>query len=138
MKNGLYILLMIILAACTRTGNGFAPVPFTNTNYLGRWNMVAKQSPGIGGFGIWSAAPAGQYMTIDNTGQVGGNTFTDVTGYQVVDSVTIKFIAPSQPAGFYLFNYKLDTVAKAFFFYIRVPDGTTMCIEGCGGYRFER
>lgn len=129
-------LVILLFSACAPSVDQPVTAPFADT-ILGKWNFVAKQGPGIGGAGEWTTPPAGQFVTIDNTGHIGGNVFTDVTSYQLVDSTTVKLIAPSQTAGFYLFNYKLDTVTKAFFLYIRPTNGG-YCIEGCGAYKFTR
>ncbi len=131
----LIILLALLITACTKSTE--EKTSFSNT-YLGTWRFVAQQAPGYGPPGEWTNAPAGLTMTLAENGQISGNTFTDVTGYQLVDSNTVKLIAPSQSAGFYLFDYKVDTVQKALFFYIRPPDGMSICFEGCGTYRFER
>jgi hypothetical protein len=120
--------LVFIIAACNRTAT---EPDFPNT-ILGRWHWVETQAPGTGPPGVWSAAnPAGRYMELQAGGVITGTAFTDVTSYQLVDSVTLKLIAPTQPAGFRLFNYRLDSVDRALYFYIRPANGG-YCIEGCG------
>jgi hypothetical protein len=132
------ILLAVLMTACTRSADPvIAPTNFPNT-YLGTWRLVAKQAPGLGPVGVWTNAAAGMSIILAENGQITGNTFTDVTQYQIIDSNTVKLIAPSQTAGFYLFDYTIDTVQKALFFYVRPADGVSSCFEGCGTYRFER
>lgn len=130
------LLLVFILAfSCSPVVN--APVLISNT-VVGNWVLTAMQSPGIGGAGIWSPAnPSGKTMELTSDGKVSGTAFPGVNTYQAVDSVTLKLIDPNQPAGFLLFGYHVDTVAHSLFFYIKPTNGG-ICIEGCGGYRFER
>ncbi len=129
-------LLILLFAACAPSVEKPDTGPLANS-ILGRWNFIAKQAPGYGPPGEWTTPPAGQYITLDSLGNVGGNLFTDVTGYQLVDSATVKFLAPTQAAGFYLFNYRLDTLEKAFYLYVR-PSNGGYCFEGCGTYKFGR
>ncbi|HZX59516.1 MAG TPA: hypothetical protein VFE54_12350 [Mucilaginibacter sp.] len=111
------------------------PIP---GSLIARWTLTDIQSAGTGGPGVWSVAnPPGQWMDIQPAGQISGTAFPNATGYQVIDSLTLKVIDPSQSAGFRLFAYHVDTAARALFFYIRPPGGVA-CIEGCGGYRFGR
>lgn len=130
------IIVFLLVAACTRSVDDPVTAPFPNT-ILGKWDLTAKQGPGYGPPGVWTTSAPGMFITIDNAGHIGGNVFTDVTSYQIIDSATVKFIAPSQPAGFYLFNYQLDTVARVFYLYVRPVNGG-YCIEGCGTYKFTR
>ena len=133
----LLILLIIVGMACVRSLDTPTPIPISNS-ILGRWTLTDKQSAGTGGPGIWSTAnPAGQWMEIQQNAQVSGTVFPAATVCLLVDSVTVKLIDPSEPAGFRLFNYRVDTVDRALYFYIRPPNGT-YCIEGCGGYKFRR
>ncbi|MES2331531.1 MAG: hypothetical protein V4539_18140 [Bacteroidota bacterium] len=129
------LLILLILAgiACRRSADG--PIPNT---ILGRWILTDKQAPGTGPPGVWSvASPAGQWMELQPGGQVSGTVFPGATSYQVLDSVTVKLTDATQTAGFRLFNYQVDTVARVLFFYIR-PSNGGYCIEGCGTYKFGR
>ncbi len=129
------LLVLLILAGMACVKSSGDPIP---NNFLGRWTLTDKQSAGTGGPGVWSpASPAGQWMEIQQAGQVSGTVFPDATRCQVVDSVTIKLIDPSQAAGFRLFNYRVDTVARVLYFYIR-PSNGGYCFEGCGTYKFRR
>lgn len=136
MRRSLLFIFVLWLTgdACSPTVNSL-PIPNT---IIGKWVLVEKQAPGIGPPGVWSpASPAGQWMDIQAGGQISGTVFTDVTGYQVLDSASLKLMAPTQPAGFYLFNYHVDAAARTLFFYIRPTNGG-YCIEGCGTYKFVR
>ncbi|MDB5210250.1 MAG: hypothetical protein JWQ30_1077 [Sediminibacterium sp.] len=129
------LLILLILAgiACRRSADGSIP----NT-ILGRWVLTDQQAASIGGPGVWSvASPSGQWMELQSSGQVSGTVFPGATGYQVLDSVTVKLTDATQTAGFRLFNYRVDTVARVLLFYIR-PGNGGYCIEGCGGYKFGR
>jgi hypothetical protein len=131
----LTILILVILAgtACVKSSDD--PIP---NSFLGRWTLTDVQAPGIGPPGVWSpASPAGRWMEIQQNGQVSGTVFPDATRCQVVDSVTLKLLDPSQAAGFRLFNYRIDTVERAMYFYIR-PSNGGYCFEGCGTYKFRR
>lgn len=136
---GLLIFVLIIFAFCRRSVNSPVnglPVPAA---LQGRWTLTDTQAPGNGGPGVWSQAnPSGQWINIEQGGQVSGTAFPSATYCVAVDSVTVKLADPSQPAGFRLFGYHIDTVSHELFFYIRPPDGTTYCIEGCGAYEFVR
>ncbi len=135
----LLIFVLIVFAFCRRSvdspANGL-PIPAT---LQGRWILTDIQAPGTGPAGIWSQAnPAGQWINIEQGGQVSGTAFPAATFCTPTDSVTFKLIDPSQSAGFHLFGYHLDTIAHVLFFYIRPPDGITFCTEGCGAYKFTR
>ena len=122
---------------CIPTVNNPVPLP-TPTMIAGKWILTQTQAPGIGPPGVWSAAnPSGQWMDIQTAGQISGTAFSAATGYQAIDSATLKITDPTQPVGYRLFNYHVDTAAHTLFFYIRMPNGL-ICTEGCGGYRFER
>ncbi len=132
------IVLLCVISAYQCTPNSNPPINSIPNNLLGRWTLTQKQAPGIGGPGLWSAAtPAGQWLELQTGGQISGTAFADAISYQVVDSVTLKLIAPTQPAGYYLFNYKIDTLARTLSFYIKPPNGV-LCTEGCGGYKLEK
>ncbi len=129
------LMIMIVIGIVCRPS---VDTPVSNT-LTGKWTLTDIQAPGIGPAGVWSvASPAGQWMSIQSGGQISGTVFPNASGCQVIDSVTLKLVDPSQTAGFRLFNYKVDTVAQVLFFYIRPPDGRTFCIEGCGAYKFRR
>ncbi|MES2374611.1 MAG: hypothetical protein V4557_18690 [Bacteroidota bacterium] len=136
-KNPILVSLLILLIltgmACVKSAGD--PIPNTIS---GRWTLTDKQAPGTGPPGVWSVAnPAGQWMEILQNGQVSGTVFPDATVCQVVDSVTVKLVDPSQTAGFRLFNYRVDTIERALYFYIR-PSSGGYCNEGCGTYKFRR
>lgn len=138
----LTLLILLILAgmACVRSLDtptaAPTPIPISNS-ILARWTLTDKQSAGTGPPGVWSVAnPAGQWMEIRQNGQVSGTVFPAATGCQLIDSVTLKLIDPSEAAGFRLFNYRVDTVERALFFYIR-PSNGGYCFEGCGTYKFR-
>lgn len=133
----LMILLILAGMACVRSLDEPVPIPISNS-FLGRWSLTDKQAPGIGPPGVWSpASPAGQWMEIEQSGQVSGTVFPAATSCQVIDSVTVKLIDPSETAGFRLFNYRVDTVERALYFYMR-PGNGGYCYEGCGTYKFRR
>ena len=140
MKNlffgGMILLFVLIAWQCRpNTNPPVNPIPMS---LLGRWTLTQKQTAGIAGPGVWSAAtPAGQWLELQTGGQISGTAFADAVSYQVIDSVTIKLTAPTQPAGYYLFNYMIDTVARSLTLYIKPPNGA-VCIEGCGGYKLEK
>ena len=142
MKKLYGMMLLGVLLGCARSVSD-PPVPnppagpFANT-ILGKWVLVETQAPGNGLPGAWlAAAPAGQLMDIQPGGNITGSVFPTVTGYQLTDSITVKMIDPTQTAGCRLFNYKIDTVARALFLYIRPANGA-LCYEGCGGLKFTR
>lgn len=129
------LLILIILAgvACVKSADD--PIP---NGFLGKWVLTDKQAPGTGPPGVWSvASPAGQWMELEPGGKLRGTVFPSATGYQVLDSVTVKLTDPSESAGFRLFNYQVDTVARVLYFYIR-PSNGGYCFEGCGTYKFRR
>jgi hypothetical protein len=131
----LSLLILLILAGMACVKSSDEPIP---NNFLGRWTLTDKQAPGTGPPGVWSpASPAGQWMEIQQNGQVSGTVFPAATHCQVVDSVSLKLIDPSEAAGFRLFNYRVDTVERALYFYIRLANGGS-CFEGCGTYKFKR
>lgn len=75
-----------------------APIPISNS-ILARWTLTDKQSAGTGPPGVWSVAnPVGQWMEIQQNGQVSGTIFPAATGCQLIDSVTLKLIDPSETA----------------------------------------
>jgi hypothetical protein len=126
-------LLLITGIACTRDVK--EPIP---NNILGKWILTDTQSAGIGPPGVWAvASPAGRWMEIQNATQISGNVFPNSSTYQLLDSVTLKVIDPSQSAGFRLFNFQLDTVNRVLYFFKRPPNGG-YCFEGCGTYKFVR
>ena len=111
--------------------------PF-DKSLTGKWILTDTQTAGIGPPGIWSkASPAGQTLELLTNSNVTGTAFPAATTYQLLDSMTIKLIDKNQSAGFRLFSYRIDTMARALFFYIRLPNGAA-CIEGCGTYKFSR
>jgi hypothetical protein len=135
-------LLVITGIACTRTINEPAPnnppVQPISGNILGKWVLTDTQSAGIGPPGVWAvASPAGRWMELQATTQLNGNVFPNSTTYQLLDSVTLKVIDPSQSGGFRLFNFQLDTVNQVVYFYKRPANGG-FCNEGCGTYKFVR
>ena len=131
--------LLFVVTAYQCTPNSNPPVNSIASSLLGRWTLTQKQAPGIGGPGVWSAAtPVGQWLELQNNGQISGTAFADATSYQMVDSVTIKLIAPTQqPAGYYLFNFKIDSLARTLSLTIK-PTSGVLCTDGCGGYKLER
>lgn len=109
--------------------------PFPESIY-GKWVLTDTQSAGIGPPGVWAkAVPANRWMEIDQSGNITGNVFPAATGLQMVDSVSLKVIDPTQAAGFRLFSFQLDTAARVLYFYKRPPNGG-FCVEGCGTYKF--
>lgn len=133
---GIILLCTVIAWQCTPNSN--PPVNSIPLSLLGRWTLTQKQAPGIGGPGVWSAAtPAGQWLELQNGGQISGTAFVDATGYQVVDSVTLKLIAPAQPAGYYLFNYTINNQTQTLSLAIKPTNGV-LCTDGCGGYKLEK
>ncbi len=130
------VVLLVTGIACSPTVND-PGLPVADS-LMGKWVLTEIQGPGFGGPGIWSpASPAGQTLEIHPGGQLSGTAFPAAGSYQGVDSVTVKFIDPSQPAGYRLFWYSIDTVQHTLRFSIKPPGGV-YCIEGCGGYRFKR
>jgi hypothetical protein len=128
---GLY--MMAVITACMVQKN--EPSPFPQTIH-GKWVLTDTQSAGIGPPGIWAkAVPDGRWMEIDGNNAIAGSVFPAATGYQVVDSVTLKVMDPSQEAGFRMFSFHLDTTQKALLLYKRPPNGR-ICFEGCGTYKF--
>jgi hypothetical protein len=129
-------LLLMALIACTPNVSGpVTPIP---NSLLARWVLTDTQSAGIGPPGIWAAAsPQGQWMELSGNGSINGTVFMAATGFQVVDSATVKVTDPSQAAGFRLFNYRIDSVNHQLFFYKRPANGG-YCTEGCGTYLFSR
>ena len=92
----------------------------------------------IGPPGVWAiASPAGRWIELQTGALLSGNVFPNSTIYQLLDSVTLKVIDPSQSAGFHLFNFNMDTVKRVLYFYKRPPNGG-YCFEGCGEYKFVR
>lgn len=138
--NRKYGLLAAILFAAGITAcmkNGYDEKSFS-PELAGKWVLTDTQSAGTGPPGVWAkASPADRWVEVGDNGNISGTVFPAATGYQLIDSVTLKVIDPSQAAGFRLFNYKIDTVQKALFFYKRPPNGG-YCIEGCGSYKFMR
>ena len=138
MKHRTFVLVCFFVAglyACSPSVN--SPVTIPNS-LIARWTLLQTQAPGIGGAGIWStASPAGQWMELQGGGTIAGTAFPMATGYQVIDSVTLRINDPSQNAGYRLFTYRIDTVARTLTFYIKPPNGV-LCFEGCGGYGFGR
>jgi hypothetical protein len=132
-------LLVITGIACSRTINDPIPgtIPIPNS-ILGKWVLTDTQSAGIGPPGVWAvASPAGQWMELQTGALLSGNIFPNSTIYQLIDSVTLKVIDPSQSAGFRLFNFNIDTVKRVLYFYKRPPNGG-YCFEGCGTYKFVK
>jgi hypothetical protein len=76
-------------------------------------------------------------MELQNATQLSGSVFPNSTTYQLLDSVTLKLIDPTQSTGFRLFNFQLDTVNRALYFYKRPANGG-FCTEGCGTYKFVK
>lgn len=137
MKNIFWVaLLFLVWIACTPNVAGpVTPIP---NSLVARWVLTDTQSAGIGPPGIWAAAsPQGQWMELSANGSITGTVFSTATGLLVVDSVTLKVSDPSQPAGFRLFNYRIDSVNRKLFFYKRPANGG-YCYEGCGTYLFSR
>ena len=151
MKRSPILMLVVIFftlgIACSRSSDtpqdessGTPPVlSHFNTSLEGRWVLTDTQSAGIGPAGVWSRAlPAGRSMELKTNGVMdGGSVFTTVTGYQLIDSITIKLIDPAQAGRCQLFKYKIDTAARSLFFYILLPSGVH-CTEGCGALKFTR
>jgi hypothetical protein len=141
MKRSLGLLAIILITtgiACTPAIIDPVPAPFANT-ILGRWTLTEVQSAGTGGPGVWSTAnPAGRWIDIQANGTVTGTAFPNATSFQAVDSIKFKLIDPSTQAGFHLFGHKIDTLKRELLLWILPPNGTSLCIEGCGGYRFVR
>jgi len=130
--------LLVLGIACTPSVNNPPTGPVADS-LMGKWVLTEIQGPGIGGPGVWSpASPAGQTLEIHPGGQLSGTAFPTATAYQGVDSITVKLIDPSQPAGYRLFWYSIDTVQHTLRFTIKPLPGGAFCIEGCGGYRFTR
>lgn len=127
------MIIMITVIACMVQKTDQTPFPQT---IHGKWILTDTQSAGIGPPGVWATAePSGRWMEIGENGSIAGSAFSAATGYQVLDSATMKITDPSQEAGFRLFGVQLDTVQKALFLYKRPPNGG-FCIEGCGTYKF--
>jgi hypothetical protein len=127
------LLITAVISACMVQKS--EPSQFPEIIY-GKWELTDTQSAGIGPPGIWAkAVPSGRWMGISENGTIAGSAFPAATGYQMIDSTTIKVTDPSQEAGFRLFSYRLDTLEKALFLYKRPPNGG-FCFEGCGTYKF--
>lgn len=126
---------ILLLTACSPSVN--APVPIPNT-LVARWTLTQVQSAGTGGPGVWRVAtPAGQWLECKPDGTLAGTAFPAATAYRMIDSTTVEFTDLTQAGGVRLFNYTIDTVSRMLRLYIKPPNGM-LCIEGCGGYGFER
>lgn len=137
MRNrSLWLAVLMVLAgisACMVQKSEQSPFPQV---IYGKWELTDTQSAGIGPPGVWAkAVPSGRWLVISENGTIAGSVFPAATGFQMLDSSTVKVTDPSQEAGFRLFSFQLDTVQKALFLFKRPPNGG-FCIEGCGSYKF--
>lgn len=126
---------MLLLKACTPSVN--TPLPISNT-LIARWTLTQVQSAGTGGPGVWRVAnPAGQWLECRPDGTLAGTVFPAATSYRIIDSATVEFTDITQPGGVRSFHFTIDTVSRMLRLFIKPPGGM-VCIEGCGGYGFER
>jgi len=130
----IFFMLVIVLAvtgSCKKAGPGMAGPVSLN----GKWKYVEYYAS-IGGPGNWyPASPANQWIEIKGNGDINSNmsSFNGVTGYQLQDAVTIKFMMPSAPGGFWLFRYNIDTLLAQ----LVMSPVNPACIEGCA-IKFKR
>ncbi len=135
MRQAFLLILLFILASCEPTVEGTQNF---EAKLSGKWILTDQQAAGIGPPGIWSTAnPAGRWFQLNADSTVSGTVFKGATRYTIIDSATFRIINPTAPAGFELYNFKIDTIEKALFFYIRPPNGG-YCFEGCGTLKFKK
>ncbi len=133
MRHLIYLLIICLFYSCSHSVEGV----LFNPNLNGKWTLTDVQAPGYGPSGVWSvASPSGRWFQFNADSTVSGTVFTGATRYSIIDSATLKIIIPSEAAGFKLYNYQLDSIKKALFFYLRPPNGG-YCFEGCGTLKFK-
>ncbi len=125
----IFILLLFILVSCSKSS--------VDTNYAphadslpGKW-WYTNYYMSIGGPGSWYAvSPVNQWVELKANGVISSNLspFDEATRYELPDSNKIKFIIPSKPDGFLLFQYSINKTEPSLILSPLNP----MCIEGCG------
>ncbi|MFT3933573.1 MAG: hypothetical protein QM726_08170 [Chitinophagaceae bacterium] len=118
------IACLAFVGACSKSSGGLKSVP----ELKNKWNYVA-QYYSIGGPGSWHAvSPVTEWINLLPNGEVNSNLdpFKDATGYELPDSAKIKFLIPSKPDGYLLFQYRFDDDGA-----LILSPLNPMCIEGC-------
>ncbi len=125
--------VFLITGACNKSSvNNFKSYHDT---LQGKWRYV-EYYQSIGGPGSWYPANSvNQWLELKVNGTLSSNMdpFKDADSYLLPDSNTIKFIIPSKPDGFLLFQYNIDTIQTALILSPLNP----VCIEGCS-IKFKR
>lgn len=119
-----------LLPGCTKSS--LVPI---DSSLIAKWSYV-EYYRSIGGPGEWlPVEPANQKIEFKSDGSFlpAESFLKGVTNYEIVDSVTIKFLPASTPSGYQLMGYQIDTVERKLYLYPVNPS----CIEGCSS-KFRR
>ena len=96
----------------------------------GKWQHTQSYYS-IGGPLIYvSTESLGQWIVFKDNGGFASNMpgFKNVTKYEIVDSLKVKFITPGTQQGFRLLYFTLDAADNS----LSLGPADIICIEGCG------
>ena len=108
----LFLVLILSVSGCRKSS--FRNASPIDNSLIARWTYVEYYFSS-GGPGEWHPVqPANQEIEFRSDGSfIPTATFLNgVTRYEIVDSVTIKFLPFSRPSGFMLMGYKIDTTGR--------------------------
>jgi hypothetical protein len=130
-------LLLVLMSVCTFTFLSCSK-PSQSTleknalseKIVGKWKHTQSYYS-IGGPLIYvSTENLGEWIEFKNNGRFASNmaAFKNVTKYEVVDSLKVKFITPGVQQGFRLFYFTLGASDNS----LSLSPADFICIEGCG------
>ena len=129
------LLAIIIVAACACNKSSVIRSKSYPDTLQGKWQYSAYYMS-IGDPGSWyNVSPMIEWIDLQPNAVVSSNMapFSDAGSYRLPGSNTIKFMIPSKPDGFLLFQYTLDTVNAT----LVLSPLNPLCIEGCA-IKFKR